>query len=101
MEEQLERDRIKESEEIDKAIDDEKARKLKELEESDLIMSEFKDKCNELDHSLEQERNRQKQQMDDRLAARRKKNEEELEKQRQQDLEKINKENEEKRKLQL
>ena len=57
MEDQLEKDRIKESEEIDKAIDDEKARKLKELEESDLIMSEFKNKCKELDDSLELERN--------------------------------------------
>lgn len=53
---------------------------MKELEDSEGILSEFKKKAKELDDSLEQERNSQKMNLEERLSARRKKHDDDLDK---------------------
>ena len=53
---ELEKERQDEVDGIDRAIDEEKKRRLAELENSDDILEEFNRKAKELDNELEKER---------------------------------------------
>jgi hypothetical protein len=67
----LEKERQEEADAIDKAIDEEKKRKLGELENGDDLLDEFNRKAKELDEALERERANQKRLLEERMRRRR------------------------------
>ena len=58
---------------IENDIEDEKKRRLKELEDAERILKEFKEKAKDLDMELDKERLAQIKALEEKLAKRRKK----------------------------
>lgn len=93
----LDKEQQDESDGIDKAIDEEKRRRMLELENGDDILEEFKRKAKELDDELERDRANQKRLLAERMAKRRKKIEDDAEAERLRELAEFEKQQEEER----